>query len=43
MARRDAERPAQSVVRIKRFDMVPMFEEDAIAQMTELGHAFFVS
>ena len=34
--------PAQSVVRIKRFDMVPMFEEDAIAQMTELGHAFFV-
>ena len=34
--------PAQSVVRIKRFDMVPMFEEDAIAQMVELGHAFFV-
>jgi putative sigma-54 modulation protein len=31
-----------SVVRIKRFDMVPMFEEDAIAQMTELGHEFFV-
>ena len=31
-----------SVVRIKRFDMVPMFEEDAIAQMNELGHDFFV-
>ncbi|HEX6655719.1 MAG TPA: ribosome-associated translation inhibitor RaiA [Candidatus Limnocylindria bacterium] len=31
-----------SVVRIKRFDMVPMFEEDAIAQMNELGHEFFV-
>jgi putative sigma-54 modulation protein len=31
-----------SVVRIKRFDMVPMFEEDAIAQMTDLGHEFFV-
>ena len=31
-----------SVVRIKRFDMVPMFEEDAIARMEELGHAFFV-
>jgi putative sigma-54 modulation protein len=31
-----------SVVRIKRFDMVPMFEEDAITQMDELGHAFFV-
>lgn len=30
------------VVRIKRFDMQPMFEEDAIAQMEELGHAFFV-
>jgi putative sigma-54 modulation protein len=29
-------------VRIKRFDMVPMFEEDAITQMLELGHAFFV-
>jgi putative sigma-54 modulation protein len=34
--------PAPSVVRIKRFDMVPMFEEDAIASMVELGHAFFV-
>jgi putative sigma-54 modulation protein len=33
---------APSVVRIKRFDMVPMFEEDAIARMEELGHAFFV-
>ena len=30
------------VVKIKRFDMQPMFEEDAIAQMEELGHAFFV-
>ena len=31
-----------SVVKIKRFDMVPMFEEDAIVRMEELGHAFFV-
>lgn len=31
-----------SVVKIKRFDMQPLFEEDAIAQMEELGHAFFV-
>jgi putative sigma-54 modulation protein len=31
-----------SVVKIKRFDMVPMFEEDAISRMEELGHAFFV-
>jgi putative sigma-54 modulation protein len=40
---REAESPPESsVVRIKRFDMVPMFEEDAITQMNELGHAFFV-
>jgi putative sigma-54 modulation protein len=31
-----------SVVKLKRFDMQPMFEEDAITQMEELGHAFFV-
>ena len=31
-----------SVVKIKRFDMVPMFEEDAIDRMEELGHDFFV-
>jgi ribosome hibernation promoting factor len=31
-----------SVVKIKRFDMVPMFPEDAIGRMEELGHAFFV-
>jgi putative sigma-54 modulation protein len=37
-----AERSAPSVVKVKRFDMAPMFEEDAIAQMEELGHAFFV-
>lgn len=30
------------IVKIKRFDMVPMFEEDAVARMEELGHAFFV-
>lgn len=39
-ARSDGDGP--SVVKIKRFDMQPMFEEDAIAQMEELGHAFFV-
>ena len=31
-----------TIVKIKRFDMLPMFEEDAIAQMEELGHSFFV-
>ncbi len=30
------------MVKTKRFAMQPMFEEDAIAQMEELGHAFFV-
>jgi putative sigma-54 modulation protein len=41
----EEEEPAASgpsVVKMKRFDMLPMFEEDAIAQMEELGHAFFV-
>ncbi len=33
---------APSIVKTKRFDLAPMFEEDAIAQMDELGHAFFV-
>ncbi len=31
-----------SVVEIKRFDIEPMFQEDAIARMEELGHAFFI-
>ena len=33
---------SSSVVKVKRFDMVPMFEEDAVTRMDELGHAFFV-
>ena len=41
-ARADDGAAGPSVVKIKRFDMQPMFEEDAIAQMEELGHAFFV-
>lgn len=36
------EESGPTVVKLKRFDMVPMFEEDAITQMEELGHAFFV-
>lgn len=31
-----------AVVKTKRFAIEPMFEEDAIAQMEELGHQFFV-
>jgi putative sigma-54 modulation protein len=30
------------VVKVKRFGLEPMFEEDAVAQMEELGHSFFV-
>ena len=30
------------IVKTKRFAIEPMFEEDAIGQMTELGHDFFV-
>jgi len=39
----DEDRPrGPEVVEIKRYDMTPMFEEDAIVRMEELGHAFFV-
>jgi putative sigma-54 modulation protein len=44
-ADRDAETDGSrvpQVVEIKRYDMTPMFEEDAIVRMDELGHAFFV-
>ncbi|MGZ6256629.1 MAG: ribosome hibernation-promoting factor, HPF/YfiA family [Candidatus Limnocylindria bacterium] len=37
-----AQRRGPEVVEIKRYDMTPMFEEDAIVRMEELGHAFFV-
>ncbi len=30
------------VVKTKRFGIEPMFEEDAIAEMEELGHNFFI-
>jgi putative sigma-54 modulation protein len=32
----------RQVVKVKRFAIEPMFEEDAIARMEELGHSFFV-
>jgi putative sigma-54 modulation protein len=34
--------PDSQVVKVKRFAIEPMFEEDAIARMEELGHAFFI-
>ena len=30
------------IVKVKRFAIEPMFEEDALARMEELGHEFFV-
>ena len=38
------ERPevGAQVVKLKRFAVEPMFEEDAVARMEELGHDFFV-
>lgn len=33
---------AARIVKVKRFAIEPMFEEDALARMDELGHAFFV-
>jgi len=32
----------QRIVKVKRFAIEPMFEEDALARMDELGHTFFV-
>ena len=37
-----AEASPPSVVKVKRFAIEPMFEEDAVARMEELGHDFFV-
>lgn len=39
-AEREASRPR--VVKVKRFAIEPMFEEDAVTRMEELGHAFFI-
>jgi len=38
----DMRNGSTQVTRIKRFDMEPMFEEDAITRMEDLGHAFFL-
>jgi putative sigma-54 modulation protein len=38
----DADDRASRITKVKRFDIEPMFEEDAVARMEELGHAFFV-
>ena len=38
----DADRPAPRIVKTKRFAIEPMFEEDALQRMEELGHHFFI-
>ena len=39
----DAEPAAEPrIVKTKRFGIEPMFEEDAVAAMEELGHSFFI-
>ncbi len=38
----DVREGAPSVVKVKRFAIEPMFEEDAVARMQELGHNFFL-
>ena len=38
----EQEQPKHRIVKTKRFAIQPMFEEDALAQMEELGHHFFI-
>jgi putative sigma-54 modulation protein len=41
----DEDRPAEDdnrIVKVKRWAIEPMFEEDALARMEELGHQFFI-
>jgi putative sigma-54 modulation protein len=38
----DAGTAASRIVKTKRFGIEPMFEEDALARMEELGHQFFI-
>ncbi len=41
-AARDADERRGRITKVKRFDIEPMFEEDAVTRMVELGHDFFV-
>jgi ribosome hibernation promoting factor len=38
----DASEDGRRIVKVKRFAIEPMFEEDAVTKMEELGHSFFV-
>jgi putative sigma-54 modulation protein len=39
---READDIRGRIVKVKRFNIEPMFEEDAVTRMEELGHSFFV-
>jgi putative sigma-54 modulation protein len=41
-SRDESEKPASRIVKTKRFAIEPMFEEDALGRMEELGHQFFI-
>ena len=36
------DRDGRAIVKVKRFAIEPMFEEDAVTRMEELGHTFFL-
>lgn len=38
----DASEVGGTIVRVKRFDMKPEFEDDAVENMEDLGHSFYV-
>jgi putative sigma-54 modulation protein len=38
----DADDVHSQITKVKRFNIEPMFEEDAVTRMEELGHSFFV-
>ena len=38
----ESEAPGSRIVKTKRFAIEPMFEEDALQRMEELGHLFFI-
>jgi putative sigma-54 modulation protein len=38
----ESEMPTSRIVKTKRFAIEPMFEEDALERMEELGHQFFI-
>jgi putative sigma-54 modulation protein len=42
LADASAEDRRGQITKVKRFSIEPMFEEDAVARIEELGHAFFV-